>query len=134
MQVWFPGVHADVGSGYLESESGLSKIALKWMLDEAIAAGLLVNPERVERVLGNRGPPYVQPNATAAIHNSLTWKWWAAELIAKRHWDWKRGQWKRRLNLFRPRTIPPGSLIHRSASERGAEYQKRLPSDAVVID
>src|SRR5262249_39926876 len=31
-QVWFPGVHCDVGGGYAEVESGLSKIALQWML------------------------------------------------------------------------------------------------------
>ncbi len=38
-QVWFAGVHCDVGGGYAEEESGLSKIALKWMLDEAVAKG-----------------------------------------------------------------------------------------------
>ena len=38
-QVWFPGVHADVGGGYAESESGLCKITLEWMLNEAKSAG-----------------------------------------------------------------------------------------------
>lgn len=32
-QVWFPGVHCDVGGGYPEEESGLSKIAREWMLE-----------------------------------------------------------------------------------------------------
>ena len=45
-QVWFPGVHCDVGGGYPERESGLSKIALQWMLKEATDAGLLVDPSR----------------------------------------------------------------------------------------
>src|SRR2546426_2879296 len=36
-QVWFPGVHCDVGGGYPEAESGLSKIALEWMIKEALA-------------------------------------------------------------------------------------------------
>src|SRR5450756_740209 len=31
-QVWFAGVHSDVGGSYAEAESGLSKIALRWML------------------------------------------------------------------------------------------------------
>ncbi|MGW1425745.1 DUF2235 domain-containing protein [Bradyrhizobium manausense] len=31
-QVWFPGVHADVGGGYLENEARLSDVALNWML------------------------------------------------------------------------------------------------------
>ena len=34
-QVWFPGVHSDVGGGYPESESGLADLALDWMLSEA---------------------------------------------------------------------------------------------------
>lgn len=34
-QVWFPGVHSDVGGGYPENETGLSDIALNWMLGKA---------------------------------------------------------------------------------------------------
>ena len=49
-QVWFPGVHCDVGGGYPECEGGLSKIALKWMIDEAREAGLLVSEKSVELV------------------------------------------------------------------------------------
>jgi hypothetical protein len=31
-QVWFPGVHADVGGGYIENEARLSDGAMNWML------------------------------------------------------------------------------------------------------
>ncbi|MBW5437315.1 DUF2235 domain-containing protein [Bradyrhizobium canariense] len=31
-QVWFSGVHADVGGGYLENEARLSDVALNWLL------------------------------------------------------------------------------------------------------
>lgn len=34
-QIWFSGVHSDVGGSYAENESRLSDIALKWMVDEA---------------------------------------------------------------------------------------------------
>jgi hypothetical protein len=34
-QVWFPGVHADVGGGYLENEARLSDGALNWMIAAA---------------------------------------------------------------------------------------------------
>lgn len=34
-EVWFIGSHSDVGGGYCEEESGLSRISLKWMIDEA---------------------------------------------------------------------------------------------------
>ena len=37
-QVWFPGVHCDVGGSYQESE--LSDIALSWMIHKAIENGL----------------------------------------------------------------------------------------------
>lgn len=37
-QVWFAGVHSDVGGGYFEA--GLSDITLRWMLDKAEGAGL----------------------------------------------------------------------------------------------
>ena len=34
-QVWFPGVHSDVGGGY--PETGLSDLALEWMVKETLA-------------------------------------------------------------------------------------------------
>jgi hypothetical protein len=34
-QVWFSGVHADIGGGYEENESRLSDISLRWMLAAA---------------------------------------------------------------------------------------------------
>lgn len=39
-QVWFCGVHTDVGGGY--KEEGLSNITLKWMIREATDKGLLL--------------------------------------------------------------------------------------------
>jgi hypothetical protein len=53
-QGWFPGVHCDVGGGYPEPESGLSKIALEWMVDEAQSAGLLIT--RTRQRCPNHGP------------------------------------------------------------------------------
>lgn len=42
-QVWFPGVHTDVGGGY--NESGLSDSAYEWMLKEAKDKGLRIYDE-----------------------------------------------------------------------------------------
>ncbi len=39
-QVWFPGVHSDVGGGYPDEESGLSDLSLRWMLDKAEGCNL----------------------------------------------------------------------------------------------
>lgn len=41
-QVWFPGVHSDVGGGY--PCSGLSDVALAWMHGQAAEAGLALRP------------------------------------------------------------------------------------------
>lgn len=56
-QVWFAGVHSDVGGGYKETD--LSDIALKWMIEEAKALGL-----KVESHLNPKG------NAVGKIHQS----------------------------------------------------------------
>ena len=41
-QVWFAGVHSDVGGGY--AQTGLSDIALWWMMKQAIDQGLQFDP------------------------------------------------------------------------------------------
>lgn len=133
-QVWFPGTHSDVGGGFPESESGLSKITLEWMLREAIAAGLECHTGRVELILGRMGlGGYVEPDAHAILHESLVAAWPLAEFIPKRHYNWTTRREERRPNLFRRRTIPSGSLIHQSAYDRGGDYAARLPPDAVRV-
>ena len=132
-QVWFPGVHCDIGGGYVEAESGLSKIALHWMLRESIDKGLLVNPTKMNLVLGEAGGGNVKPDPKADAHESLTGAWWLAELLLKRHYNWESKQWERRANLGRRRTIPSGSLVHDAAFQRGDEYRQRLPADAVRV-
>lgn len=41
-QIWFAGVHSDVGGGYVQT--GLSDITLQWMIEEAKAQGLCFRP------------------------------------------------------------------------------------------
>lgn len=45
-QVWFCGMHTDVGGGY--RECGLSDIAMEWMVQKAIAHGLLIFSKKRE--------------------------------------------------------------------------------------
>jgi uncharacterized protein (DUF2235 family) len=132
-QVWFPGVHCDVGGGYPETESGLSKYALEWMLAEGRHAGLLVDSEKEAEELGRSGGKCTPAKPDAPRHESLKGFWTIAEFIPKRHWNWKAGQWQHRMNLFRRRTIPPRSLVHESAYLQGPEYQKLLPADAIRV-
>lgn len=41
-ELWFPGSHSDVGGGY--SECSLSNSALRWMIEESKASGLVFRP------------------------------------------------------------------------------------------
>lgn len=47
-QIWFPGVHSDVGGGY--RECGLSDGALEWMIAEAKDCGLRFNEEMRKQI------------------------------------------------------------------------------------
>ena len=42
-QVWFAGVHSDIGGGYPEAESGLAKFSMAWMIEQAVEHGLKIN-------------------------------------------------------------------------------------------
>lgn len=132
-QVWFPGVHCDVGGGYAEAQSGLAKLALEWMIKEAVQAGLLVDAAKVEKILGRTDPQYAKPDANAQLHESLTFWWWPAEFIPKPHWNWETHKEQRRANLFRRRTIPDGALVHQSAFDRAGGYSSRLPKNVVAV-
>ena len=131
VQVWFAGVHCDVGGGYPEQESGLSKLAFDWMLQEAKAAGLRVDPDREKEVLGiTTGSGYVPPNPDGDLHVSLKKAWKIAEWIPKPHYDFQTGKTSWQMNRSKPRRIPPKSLVHESVflREKG-EYAKKLPAD-----
>ena len=133
-QVWFPGVHCDVGGGYPEQTAGLSKYALEWMIEEAKEAGLLVDPNKQGDVLGLTGNgKYVPAKPNAPRHESLKGWWNIAEFIPKHHWNWKTSQWEHRMNLYRRRTIPPASLVHDAAYLQEPDYQQRIPSDAIRV-
>ncbi|CAE6752129.1 DUF2235 domain-containing protein [Paraburkholderia nemoris] len=67
-QVWFPGVHADVGGGY--KETGLSDATLKWMIAEAAQCGAVFEPKMLDQ-LADAGQ--LSPSAIhGVLHNSLT--------------------------------------------------------------
>ncbi|GLK78341.1 DUF2235 domain-containing protein [Methylopila turkensis] len=77
-QVWFPGVHSDVGGGYVQA--GLANGALKWMMDEAADASSPVKakdgapePATLGGLVFRKGAAaQVVPNARDVLHDSLT--------------------------------------------------------------
>ena len=129
-QVWFPGVHCDVGGGYIESEAGLSKIALKWLLEEAEAHGLKTNPIAKAAILpAQDSQEYAAPNALGKKHESLEGWWWISEFLPKRIKDPAKNwtpTWI--VPLGRPRTVLAGALMHASIFTRQnglADYRPR---------
>lgn len=60
LQLWCAGVHADVGGGY--ADSGLSDVALQWMIDEASQAELAFDG-------GMTGQ--IRPEPLGVLHDSM---------------------------------------------------------------
>ena len=126
-QVWFAGVHSDIGGGYPEQESGLSKYPLLWMINQAKAAGLktstaMVNYLALGKPRKDSKRVYTPPDPAATLHHSLKGAWWILEVLPKRA-KWR--EWLRRpsfLGLYfplaEPRPIAEGSVIHGSVFER----------------
>ena len=128
-QVWFAGVHADVGGGYPEKESGLSKFPLIWMVGEATAKGLLVNSAMANHLAWGRQRSgskheYVVPDAMAELHDSMTPGWKVLEFLPKRtRWSelpGRRGLLGWYLPCAERRIIPEGATIHRAVLDRMA--------------
>ncbi|MGD0464752.1 MAG: DUF2235 domain-containing protein [Tepidisphaeraceae bacterium] len=99
-QVWFSGVHSDVGGGYPETAPGLSDITLDWMIGKAAALGLAIDTS---------GPGYPSINAQTSlgpIHESWNPLW-----------------------LFpRSRTIDPDSSLGNSVAIR-VQYERGYEPD-----
>lgn len=145
-QVWFAGVHSDVGGGYSESESGLAKFALKWMIEEAKKHGLHTNTAMFNHlVLGKERKggenKYVSPDAEAIQHKSLTSFWWLLDIVPKlkmhREWEKRPSLLGLYIPFGEPRPVPDEALIHESVFARkkilGSQYNPpNLPSTYTI--
>jgi uncharacterized protein (DUF2235 family) len=137
-EVWFAGVHGDVGGGYPEAESGLAKIVLQWMIEQTRPIGLLYRTQTVnDLVLGqNPDKPYIAPDPHANQHDSMTWGWSFLELIPQ----WRRENedgWQRRkliIPFFARRLIPSGAHIHQSVIDRanGGTKMPNVPEEYLI--
>jgi uncharacterized protein (DUF2235 family) len=129
-QVWFAGVHSDIGGSYAEAESGLSKITLEWMICEALPAGLLIDRQEAERVLGRiPPPPPVPPDPNAELHNSLTFWWWILEFLPHSYYDSVSKIAKWRIPFGARRLIPEGSVLHATVDEKRQLDSNYRPSN-----
>jgi uncharacterized protein (DUF2235 family) len=112
-QVWFPGVHANIGGGY--PDSAMSDIALEWMLSRTEAKGLglkLVDDWRLGFSL---------PNPLGTVYESRS-----VLYTASRIWPQVRVinqtvpkiKTRHRLSRLAPHAVPLGESLHWSALNR----------------
>ena len=141
-EVWFAGVHSDIGGGYPPEQARLSRVALRWMVGEAVSCGLRIDDRSAAR---ENGPVTDIPGDWIATPNdSMTTGWEFAEWAPRRVWDDE----KKRRRLFwgtmppfgkpLPRTVPEGALIHRSVEARIAQQETyrppKLPESYTFVD
>ena len=129
-QIWFAGVHSDIGGGYAEKDSSLSKLPLIWMVEEAtrLEHGLMINTGMFNHLA--RGIPregwthrYVKPDPCGPMHVSLKgFGWKFMEYLPKSTFyrEWRTGTLGFYFPLGEPRPVPPAEELHWSVDERRA--------------
>lgn len=119
-EVWFAGVHTDVGGGFLEEESGLSKIPLQWMMDAAMEAGAIVDNKKYEKYVTHvKDDKISKPDPLAVQHKNNFFAWLFLELLPRytiTSYSPKKIQWY--WPLYSRRPIPEDAMIHDSVKER----------------
>ena len=146
LQVWFAGVHADIGGGYPEKESGLSKYPLLWMIEEAVKSGLAVNPQTVNQLawgIQRKGSPftYVAPDIKRDPHDSMSAAWRVLEYLPKsdkyKEWQARKSYLGHYIPDAEPRPIAEDAFVHESVIQRMDAVPKyrpiNLPSRPLVV-
>ena len=90
-EVWFAGVHTDVGGTY-QPDCSLAEITLKWVLDGVVREFDLRERDSYSRLLGHLALAAKPAAFAGGIH--------------KLEWTWKLAGWPRR------RPIPDGARLH----------------------
>jgi uncharacterized protein (DUF2235 family) len=132
-EVWFAGVHSDIGGGYPPEQAQLALVAHKWMLGEALALGLRFDAARCKKQID--ATKNVSADFSADMHDSMTPAWKVAEWVPRMVWS--RETARRTLEIGampplrapRPRSMPDGALIHRSVEQRMAARADFTPSN-----
>lgn len=106
-QVWFAGVHSDVGGGYPDAESGLSKVALQWMVVEAESCGLRIDANKAQEILYPTKPQTHSVDPFDTKHESLTGALWnTIELVPQRRFNERHKEYGLKApNLWRSRPV-----------------------------
>lgn len=126
--VWFPGVHSDVGGGYPLAQSGLAMVAFDWIVREARDAGMLVDDAQLEKVL--KACP---PDPKGPQHESLQGAWKLIEYLPARRFNWDQMRMGWRWEPFKPRSLREGSILHQSVLERIAAAGDYRPANLPTL-
>ena len=101
-QVWFSGMHTDVGGGYKEHE--LSDIPFVWLFKQAELCGLKIyKKDRIE----------ITPKANGVMHDSMK-GWWQSIVYKEKIRSWPSG-----------RKDKP--IIHQSVIDRAGKLKDYTP-------
>jgi hypothetical protein len=85
-EVWFSGVHGDLGGGYPEKESSAIKIPLAWMISQTGTMGLDYSAPTVDELVFGRnlGKPYLPLDALVQLHDPMNFAWKVLEYVPRR--------------------------------------------------
>jgi len=109
-EVWFAGVHSDVG-GTFDDDPRLPQITLKWMAEGAATVGVILKKDAYRKSC-----TVSTDNASGTIHR-MGWVWW--------------------LLTYRHRKVPPDARIHQSVRDRilaDPGYGSKVPPTALYED
>ncbi|HZY71884.1 MAG TPA: DUF2235 domain-containing protein [Edaphobacter sp.] len=103
-QVWFSGVHCDIGGGY--DECKLSEIALSWMMKKAVKCGLVFSEEAMEKYR------YIDP----------------ADALGQAHDEWKMVPW----GVPEHRVIPDEAVMANTVQMRLSAMKDYRPENLAI--
>jgi hypothetical protein len=99
-QVWFGGVHSDVGGSFEDqgpggrpTPSGLGRISLKWMVEAAVAKGLRLRPgQYAEHCTGLDANAKVHRNNAlwylVGLRRRVSRRVWRRRFLQRPPWEW----------------------------------------------
>jgi len=103
-EIWFPGVHADVGGGY--ADSGIADIALDFMVKRFQKLGVEFSPSKIREI---------KPTITGNVHDKVKEEY-ALKLVHRSIEVWSNGE-----------PIDQAPKIHQSVWDREQRLGNRLP-------
>ena len=124
-QAWFAGNHSDIGGSYPETESRLSDISVRWMLEQILTLDhpiefgpVTVNSEAVAGTGTTGTPLHLYPDATSMQHSEIAGTRDAIDAFRERLPRILRGLLANANYEIIKRSILPNAKIHPTVMER----------------